>query len=366
MVITTKDVVDKLKKSAMFNLSLSSKELFHSNFIDWLISVNKDGMSKVFSNLLRSESEIKIKDCSREWNNFDLYIECEDSSPIIIENKFKSIITEEQLEKYNKKAGTTPKKLLLSLNSSVYEEELAEKRGWHLINYTQLCDELEKLTKTDKYLTNKYHRQLIEDYCSFVNEISTYFSDKKFSEDTLSDMHNEVNIFKKIRLHDVYQKILFNYLLRELKRKLRDGKSDFAQGHDPRRAWQDFWTGKGTVSLDYVLNDKRKEFRLELQLQGDHLKLLLIHPNKEGLPKKDIDNFFDIISDLAKNSEYCENGKLYPIPNRKNKEYNVYGKNIIYKRITLKGSLTFDRVIDIFYKTFKKVVEFGKKTDKNM
>ena len=178
---------EKLKKSAMFNLSLSSKELFHSNFIDWLISVNKEGMSKVFSNLLKPESEIKIKDCNREQNNFDLYINCEDGSSIIIENKFKSIITEEQLEKYNKKlGGNTSKKLLLSLNSSAHERELAIEKDWRLINYTQLSDELEKLTMTDKY-----HQQLVEDYCSFVKEVSEYFLDKDFSEDTLLDMHKE-------------------------------------------------------------------------------------------------------------------------------------------------------------------------------
>ena len=78
---------DKLKKSAMFNLSLASKELFHSNFLDWLISVNKDGMSEVFSNLLNDE--VKIIDCDREKNNFDLYINCENDLTIIIENKFQ-------------------------------------------------------------------------------------------------------------------------------------------------------------------------------------------------------------------------------------------------------------------------------------
>ena len=364
MVITTKDVVDKLKKSAMFNLSLSSKELFHSNFIDWLISVNKDGMSKVFSNLLRSESEIKIKDCTPEKNNFDLYINCEDGSKLIVENKFKSIITEEQLKKYNEKLDSTTKKLLLSLNSSDHERELSKKYEWRLINYDELCCELNKLAET----MTGYHQQLVKDYCSFVKEISTYFSGKDFSKDTLSDMHNEVGNFKKIRLHDIYQKILFNYLSRELDRKI--DKSDFAQDHKPPETWSAFSRGTGTVSLHYPLKSERGDinnFRLELQLQYDNLKLMLIHKEPKSLDKQFRHRFFDIISQLA-NSEKCrKKGELFPKnKDNKNEKYNRYGKNLIYKNIKLNENLNFKDIIDLLDDTFKKIIEFGKKTDKNM
>ena len=180
-------------------------------------------------------------------------------------------------------------------------------------------------------------------------------------------MHKEYGRFKKIRLHDIYHKILFNYLEVELKKCLDCDKSDFSQNLDPRRTWSGFSRGTGLVSLDYTLKEGANEFRLELQLQSDHLKLMLTHPNKEVLPKKDIDEFFDIISNLAKNSKYCKDGKLFPIfPNRKNKEYNVYGKNLIYKNIRLKETLNFKDIIKMLYDTFKKIIEFAQKEEKNI
>ena len=350
-------MIEELKKSAMFNLSLSSKELFHSNFIDWLISVDKDAMSEVFSKLLGPE--IKISHCKREWNNFDLYIECEGGPSIIIENKFKSIITGQQLDKYDKKAGNS-QKVLLSLSSGEHEKNLVNNHpGWRLINYTQLCEELEKLAKNDKYLTNPYHKQLVEDYCCSFRKVSEYFLHKDFSKDTLKKMHEDYGIFQGIGLHDVYQKILFNYLEVKFRKRLD------LQNSDLRRVWSGFSRGTGLVSLDYRLKEGHDEPHLELQLQYDHLRLMLIHkePKKDSL-KEFRTEFFEIISDLANSEKYCRTpGELFP---KNNKEYNKYGKTLIYKNIKLNENLSFNEIIDLLDDTFKKIVELGKKTDKNI
>ncbi|MFP4645765.1 MAG: PD-(D/E)XK nuclease family protein [Candidatus Woesearchaeota archaeon] len=353
--------IEKLKKSAMFNLSLSSKELFHSNFIDWLISVNKEEMSKVFFNLLGEN--IKISKCNREKNNFDLYIDCEDKTQIIIENKFKSIITENQLKKYNDKLknNKSAKKVLLSLNSSDHEKNLVKKHGWIVINYNELCNELLKLN-----INNEYHQTLIQDYCSFINEISNYFSNREFLKNTVSDMHAEYKRLSEIRLHDIYQKILFNYVLRDLTQKLNEDKLDFIQGFDFSKKislWQDFWRGTGLVSLNYTLNKESGEddiFRLELQLQYDALKLMLIHKNpRDKLSEEFKENYFKIIENLS-NSKYCrKQGQIYP--KSRKKEYKKYGEKLIYKNIILDKDLDFTEITELFYNTFKKMIDFGEK-----
>jgi len=101
--MNNKKLIESLRISPMFNLSLASKELFHSNMIEWLVNVNKHGMSKLFSSVLAVDGLI-IESCQREKKNFDLFIECKNQI-VIIENKFKSIVTKDQLEKYNKKMG---------------------------------------------------------------------------------------------------------------------------------------------------------------------------------------------------------------------------------------------------------------------
>ncbi len=344
---------DLLKQSPMFNLSLSSKELFHSNFIDWLITIDKVAMSKLFTTLIKKEFE--ILQCNREKNNFDLYIDCANNKQIIIENKFKSIITDQQLSKYNDKLKEhTSCKVLLSLNLTNYERSLAKKYDWITINYTELCEELQKISFDDKY-----HQTLVGDYCTFINEISSYFSNKHYSNYSLSDMYAEYKNLLEVRLHDISQKILFNYILRELNSKLIKDKKAF-----PKKisSWQDFWRGTGLVSLNYTIEqgkDNRRGFRLELQLQYDALKLMLIHEKPNTLPEEFKDNFFKIIEDLS-NSKLCRTqGELFP--NRKGMEYKKYGPNLIYKSIILDKDLTIHEITKMMYDSFKDIVLFGSK-----
>ena len=79
--------IKKLKKSPMFNLSLSSKELFHSNFLAWI--AEDEDTKELFESILELfglEKETAqdyakgIRDShyivKREYHNFDFCI-CE-------------------------------------------------------------------------------------------------------------------------------------------------------------------------------------------------------------------------------------------------------------------------------------------------
>jgi hypothetical protein len=353
--------IELLKQSPMFNLSLSSKELFHSNFIDWLITIDNQSMSSLFSNLLKKDFE--ILQCNREKNNFDLYIDCSGHQQIIIENKFKSIITDQQLAKYSEKLKDhNSQNVLLSLNLTDYERSLANKYSWIAVSYTELCDELQKISFKDKY-----HQMMVDDYCKFITEVSSYFSNKNYSRYSLDDMYSEYKKLLEIRLHDISQKILFNYILRELNIKLKKDNKSFVNGYDFSEkisSWQDFWRGTGLVSINYTIEqgkDNRSGFRLELQLQYNALKLMLIHENPKQLPDKFKNDFFTIIENLSK-SKFCrKQGELFP--NRKGMEYKKYGSNLIYKSIVLSKDLTMPEIINMMYESFKEIVEFGSKSE---
>lgn len=115
----------------MFNLSLSSKELFHSNFLAWI--AEDEDTEELFesilvlfglgTNLAKDYAEGIRKELyivKREYNNFDLCIcenldnweknfktDAEDKIPgrvlLVLENKFKSIPYKAQLEEYQTK-----------------------------------------------------------------------------------------------------------------------------------------------------------------------------------------------------------------------------------------------------------------------
>lgn len=118
--------VKQLKGNAIFQMSLSSKELFHSNFLAWL--AEDENTRDIFNQIMRNwlndptwkfdENQMMIK---REYKNFDFCI-CEKISLkkndardeqeeeyipgsiiFVLENKFKSIPYKEQLQKYHQK-----------------------------------------------------------------------------------------------------------------------------------------------------------------------------------------------------------------------------------------------------------------------
>ena len=135
------NIIENLKNNFLFQASLGSKELFHSNLIAWILEQeNENGEyealkiflktinAKVPLNSLKKENEIKI---SREENNIDLIIkwkENEEWNFVFIENKIKSIPTSTQLEEYNEKVKKYTNqefnnKFLLTPLSSLLEKD---------------------------------------------------------------------------------------------------------------------------------------------------------------------------------------------------------------------------------------------------
>ena len=89
------EIVKNLKSSPIFNLSLSSKELFHSNFISWLIVEYPIEMWSILSKYttLKKDNFKIVKDSvKREENHIDIMFEITNEIEIftvIIENKVK-------------------------------------------------------------------------------------------------------------------------------------------------------------------------------------------------------------------------------------------------------------------------------------
>ena len=68
-----KNIIEDLSNNVMFSLSLSSKELFHSNLWAWL----GRKYPKMFTEIFLDE-KVELDENSiilREYKNFDLYVE---------------------------------------------------------------------------------------------------------------------------------------------------------------------------------------------------------------------------------------------------------------------------------------------------
>ena len=146
MAFDSNSAYEYLKSSPMFKLSLSSKELFHSNFLEWLSNVNPIA----FKSLILDMAGLKGKKykwpdvwrVKREYNNFDLCIVAYDQYKnnedekidddedfrimFVIENKVKSIPYIEQLKRYTQEAKTKNEIYWKKRGDDLYEASLNE------------------------------------------------------------------------------------------------------------------------------------------------------------------------------------------------------------------------------------------------
>lgn len=220
-----------LKESPLFNLSLASKELFHSNFIAWYAEnfpknfvdfINENGICDVcFNDAITEDGKWRTDwKILRESNNYDVCIK-DDKGYIrlVIENKVKSIPYKEQLDGYKQeiqksiitkdikfrsklfrnnkddiiKYLLTPKNdeltddalvnnddinkcknhlsrvayILLSLSKVFPDIKDVKQDGWKVINYSNLAEFLAKKYSND----NLYESHLIRDYISVISNL---------------------------------------------------------------------------------------------------------------------------------------------------------------------------------------------------
>lgn len=146
-MVQTEDFVTELKSNAVFQMSLSSKELFHSNFLAWL--AENEETRPIFNHVMQEcfqmkgfayrEEEMMVM---REYNHFDFCIcsriTCTEIDPLskkaysydipgrlifVLENKFKSLPNARQLENYSVRAE--------SLNLEGWRSYVKNEVGWN-------------------------------------------------------------------------------------------------------------------------------------------------------------------------------------------------------------------------------------------
>ena len=285
-------ILDKLRDLPLFKLSLGSKELFHSNFLEYLWEVNPRLFLNIINRLLPKGEQLLENgyELSRELENFDICLHHDGSYDLIIENKVKSIPFKEQLKEYKVKAEkplTTPRFLLLSLVKNFPDcdelkknENYKEYGHWHIVHYNQLRDAIEQ--EKELWPTTK-DRTYIEDYCTFIDLLH------QLQQEILKDIEtqrlfDEVETFKRYRLHDLYIKLRISYFLIKLKQRLEAeqvGPICFLKNHGDIRGKykepgiylnQNIFRSVGQIAAFIYKSHDDKGDIYEIVIQGDQYR----------------------------------------------------------------------------------------------
>ena len=345
-------IVNDLKKSPLFNLSLASKELFHSNFLYWLSRYKWDVFVSVMSQLANQENNFDWdKDkCMvfREKNNFDLSVWNNNKVIFVLENKVKSIPYENQLNKYtNESEGAIH--ILLSLT-----EMQNCPKDWVQKNYCNLSKILTSFVPND----NSYGGLLIKDYAEYIknlHNLSTKWGGRIKVNKELGDWLEE------LRLDDVCQKSLFSSLCMELENNLNGNCKHIDKFEDiiiDDRSDVKFYTrydmmhGEGLFEVAF----KKDGLIYEIMIQGNKYQHMIY-----GLGNNDKvvnDNYPFVFSEESYPKDIFV-GRLSGEGKKKENGYNSYKdrkaeKLTFYKYFTLKDDITNNDLIDKVIKDLKK------------
>ncbi len=229
---STNPIVGNLIGSPMFNLSLSSKELFHSNFLAWL--GNNQGTKVFFEEVIKDLVNDPYLFPSKNWTvmredkHFDLCIKdgkgkAKDNYLLIIENKVKSIPIKKQLDEYVQKRvnGKNPntKYLLLTLTEKFAHRTKIDKaiktngspNNWIVKTYKNLAS---VMWDKQGFVSDPYLQSILMDYIGFIENL-----------DALVRQWQDEKIFaqkwdKIPKLQDLHAKIQFSRYCEKLKKEL--------------------------------------------------------------------------------------------------------------------------------------------------
>ena len=146
--------INDLSNNAMFAMSLTSKEMFHSNLWAWMLRKYPQVFTPVFYPEYNGQDKIEVL---REYKNTDLFLKIGGKS-IIIENKLKSLPDKKFL-------STVNKTILVSYFSPLFTSGYDS-----LLSYDYLFEKMkEYFEATKSTIIENTDSTLIQCYLEFLN-----------------------------------------------------------------------------------------------------------------------------------------------------------------------------------------------------
>ena len=277
------DLIEKLKRSPLFYLFLSSRELFHSNFWFWLSTINKTETLKLFTGEIPTA---EIESVQREVNKkvgidkskVDLLFTLSDGRQILIENKVKDFPTMSQLSRIQRSCGSEDVDFILV---SLFPTTNQRFDGWKVISYEQLSQVIDSRDFTD----NTFHIELINEYKIFISDLSELIRQLPFTDSYDFGLSHSADLFRKlnvVKLWEGYQKLRASFIVQK-----------FNSPNNPIIADYSLNNKKATLHFPVKLDD---DYEIGIQIEDNQFRKFVQGPNAhifaENLLKKGL--FFDV------------------------------------------------------------------------
>lgn len=323
--------VDLLNNDPIFIMSLSSKELFHSNFWSWLFERNIEYI-RVFFPELQSFDKVYREQGNRDitiWQGQDSYV---------IENKFKALPELTQLKKYQKKLNEQFKSGIITgiIKPSFTDSET----DWLFISYEEIGEKIKKVAY--KIENDCFEKEFIINYANMIIRLAKCIKQLYDEYSGKWIFQNEYKEIEKLRIDDVLKKLKADELRKYLNDEL--GKYIPTQiGKYELTVRTYFSNNKPGVDIFYEQKEKLEEiYGIGIQIEGLQYRWI-VHFDKDS--KKSIQDIYkeykkyDWFIDYEKNKD---SNIIREHFTSLSKKYCKYNNNFLYQYWNIQDGEPFE------------------------
>ena len=343
---------NELQRNPMFRLSMSSLELFHSNFLEWLFDIDHEAFLKCFDPKFNNPAACTIEreyhlgtNEKKQWVT-DIAVFEKGKPILIIENKIKSTPSKGQLKYQSKLAGEDCKKVLLSLFE--YSVSRDESNGFGIVLYEELCGKILDNYKSH-LLSNLYI--YINDYCEMLKRLQNIINADPLVIKWKKGDYTAHLSSKKLEIYDMMDAFR-KYQAASLVDKFEESIVKKDTTGLPMTCEHSLNHKRACATIAYELNDGK--LCVGVQVEQDQLRIFFEKKDKEKSFNKDqIDQAQRYWSDW-----FFEET---PLGKGKNQEdYCSYSNSFIYRYVKF-DNITTDELCKRVEKLLGKIS--GKKDD---
>ena len=267
--------LQRLNRSPLFAISLSGKELSHSNFWAWLLEQEVDGKHpfiEVFipDFYLKGSTFVSVE---REKKHVDLTItyknQANETEVLIIENKIKSIPTKEQLMRYEEELGKQEIAITGILTGLYASLDIQELGTWSFLSYQEIAKRIQNIQQ--QHATMDF-AEYIKQYAEDIEVLYDLFQ-SKMEQNKGKYIIGDKDL-EKIRYSDIYVKLKGSEFMEEINKRLTfEAYKDWAKPV----CGLSFNHKKPTLSIVFsqrIDGDPTKEIgMIGVQIEGDQFRI---------------------------------------------------------------------------------------------
>ena len=213
--------LQRLNRSPLFAISLSGKELSHSNFWAWLLEQEVEGKHPFIEVFIPDfyQNGCTFISVEREKKHVDLTItyknKANETEVLIIENKIKSIPTKEQLMRYEEELGKQELTITGILTGLYASLDIQELEKWSFLSYQEIAKRIMNIQEL--YATMDF-ADYIKQYAEDIEVLYDLFQ-SKMEQNKAKYIIGDKDL-EKIRYSDIYVKLKGSEFMEEINKRL--------------------------------------------------------------------------------------------------------------------------------------------------